>query len=185
MNCFAQYVSPCRCWRIWAIGLTLLCLSNVSSAVEPAHLLSGFDRTRIILIAENAPCVLFSVYVAASPEQRSQGLMHIKKMDEFEGMIFVYRQSVDIAMWMKNTLISLDMIFIRANRTISGVAANTVPLSTKTIYSGEPVSMVLELNAGQAARWGITSGGRIIFSDRDVKTTRSRTAARHTSTDQV
>ena len=82
--------------------------------------------------------------------------MFIEELGTYEGMVFLYRQPADIAMWMKNTLISLDMLFIRGNQRIASIAENTTPLSTDTIYSGEPVQIVLELNAGSAQRWNIS-----------------------------
>jgi uncharacterized protein len=66
-----------------------------------------------------------------------------------------------VSMWMKNTYISLDMLFIRPDGTIARIAANTEPLSTRTVSSGEPVLSVLELNAGSAARLGIRPGDRV------------------------
>ena len=80
-------------------------------------------------------------------------------------MIFLYQQPLDIAMWMKNTLISLDMVFIKSDKTIARIAENTTPLSTDTIYSGEPVQIVLELAGGTAARWGVKPGSTIIFNE--------------------
>ncbi len=68
-------------------------------------------------------------------------------------------------MWMKNTLISLDMLFIRGNQRIASIAENTTPLSTDTIYSGEPVQIVLELNAGSAQRWNISPEDWILFNE--------------------
>jgi uncharacterized membrane protein (UPF0127 family) len=79
--------------------------------------------------------------------------------------VFLYRQPADIAMWMKNTLISLDMLFIRGNQRIASIAENTTPLSTETIYSGEPVQIVLELNAGSVKRWNISPEDWILFNE--------------------
>jgi hypothetical protein len=64
-------------------------------------------------------------------------------------------------MWMKNTYVSLDMIFIRPNGTVARVAENTEPLSTRTVSSGEPVLAVLEVVAGTAKRLGIKPGDRV------------------------
>ena len=66
-----------------------------------------------------------------------------------------------VAMWMKNTYLPLDMLFIRADGTVARVAPDTEPLSTKVVPSGEPVLAVLELNAGTSARLGIHTGDRV------------------------
>ncbi|MDG2154754.1 MAG: DUF192 domain-containing protein [Gammaproteobacteria bacterium] len=145
----------------------LLCLTAFPSVqgASPLRLLSKFPATSIIVINSNGPCVLLDVWVATSPAQRSQGLMFIEELGVYEGMVFLYRQPADIAMWMKNTLISLDILFIRGNQRIASIAENTTPLSTDTIYSGEPVQIVLELNAGSTKRWNISPEDWILFNE--------------------
>ena len=136
-----------------------------SQAATPARLLAEFQQTSIVVLNDDGPCVLLDVWVAASPKERSRGLMFIEELRTYEGMIFLYQQPTDIAMWMKNTLIPLDMFFIRSDRSVARIAENTTPLSTETIYSGEPVQMVLELAGGSAARWGFKPGNIILFNE--------------------
>jgi uncharacterized membrane protein (UPF0127 family) len=76
-------------------------------------------------------------------------------------MLFDFKRVEPVAMWMQNTYIPLDMLFIRADGTIARIAENTEPLSTRTIPSGEPVLAVLELNGGTAARLGVKAGDRV------------------------
>ena len=76
-------------------------------------------------------------------------------------MLFDFKRVEPVTMWMQNTYVSLDMLFIRPDGTIARVAANTEPLSTRTIPSGEPVLAVLEVVAGTAARLGIRAGNRV------------------------
>jgi uncharacterized membrane protein (UPF0127 family) len=104
---------------------------------------------------------IFQVEVARTPDQRSQGLMYRKSMPADHGMLFDFERVEPVSMWMKNTYIPLDMLFIRPDGTIARIAANTEPLSTRTISSGEPVLSVLELNAGSAALHGIRPGDRV------------------------
>ena len=158
------YVVAARCA---AALYLLLCLAALPSAqgASPLRLLSKFPASSIIVVNSDGPCVLLDVWVATSPAQRSQGLMFIEELGTYEGMVFLYRQPADIAMWMKNTLISLDMLFIRGNQRIASIAENTTPLSTDTIYSGEPVQIVLELNAGSAQRWNISPEDWILFNE--------------------
>ena len=104
---------------------------------------------------------LFQVEVAGNNAERAQGLMYRRSMAADRGMLFDFERVEPVSMWMQNTYLSLDMLFVRPDGTIARIAANTEPLSTRTIPSGEPVLAVLELNAGTAARLGIRAGDRI------------------------
>ena len=88
--------------------------------------------------------------------------MFIEQMDDTEGMLFTYPQPAGMTMWMKNTYVTLDMLFILPDGTISSIAKKTTPLSTKRISSTEPVTMVLELNGGLTDRWQINVGNRLL-----------------------
>ncbi|HEV2557369.1 MAG TPA: DUF192 domain-containing protein [Microvirga sp.] len=103
----------------------------------------------------------FQVEVARNDQDRAQGLMYRRSMAPDRGMLFDFAKVEPVSMWMQNTYLSLDMLFIRADGTIARIAANTEPLSTRTIASGEPVLAVLELNAGTASRLGIKAGDRV------------------------
>jgi uncharacterized membrane protein (UPF0127 family) len=81
-----------------------------------------------------------------------------------EGMIFPFPQPRMASFWMRNTLIPLDMIFIRADGTIARIAAETVPHSEEGVGSGEPVAAVLEIRGGRAAELGIGEGDRVVWS---------------------
>jgi len=104
---------------------------------------------------------VFDVEMAVTQEQRSTGLMHRKELAPGRGMLFDFEGEGPIAMWMKNTYVSLDMIFIRADGRIARIAENTTPLSEQTIQSGAPVKAVLEVVAGTARRLGIAPGDRV------------------------
>ena len=103
----------------------------------------------------------FQVEVARNDADRAQGLMFRRNMAPDRGMLFDFARVQPISMWMQNTYIPLDMVFIRADGTIARVADNAEPLSTRTIPSGEPVLAVLEVPGGTAARLGIKPGDRI------------------------
>jgi len=112
---------------------------------------------------------VFDVEMAVAPEDRSKGLMFRKELPAGQGMLFDFEGEGPIAMWMKNTFISLDMIFIRADGRIARIAENTMPHSETTIPSGAPVKAVLEVVAGTAKRLGIATGDRVahrIFRNR-------------------
>lgn len=103
----------------------------------------------------------FQVEVARNDADRAQGLMFRRSMAPDRGMLFDFGRVEPVSMWMQNTYLSLDMLFIRPDGTIARIAANTEPLSTRTIPSGEPVLAVLELNAGTSAKLGIKPGDRV------------------------
>ena len=103
----------------------------------------------------------FTVEVARTPDQQGQGLMFRSTLAADEGMIFPFPQPRMASFWMRNTLIPLDMLFVRADGTIARIAANTVPHSEESISSGEPVAAVLEIRGGRAAELGIVEGDRV------------------------
>jgi uncharacterized membrane protein (UPF0127 family) len=102
----------------------------------------------------------FAAEVAATPEQQERGLMFRRELAPDHGMIFPYGPPQTVGFWMKNTLIPLDMLFIRADGTIARIATAT-PLSLDTVGSGEPVAAVLEIRGGRAAELGIRAGDRV------------------------
>jgi uncharacterized membrane protein (UPF0127 family) len=103
----------------------------------------------------------FKVEVMRNDAQRAKGLMYRRQMAADHGMLFDFERPLPVNMWMKNTYIPLDMVFIRSDGSIARIAADTEPLSTQIISSGEPVLSVLELNAGTAAKLGIRAGDRV------------------------
>lgn len=103
----------------------------------------------------------FSVEVANDPDEISFGLMERESMDADKGMLFDFSPPREPAMYMKNTLISLDMLFIASDGSIEMIARNTVPGSLRTISPGVPVRAVLELNGGLAAELGIKPGDTV------------------------
>lgn len=103
----------------------------------------------------------FQVEIADTPDQRAQGLMFRRQMAADAGMLFLFGGSEVRAMWMKNTIIPLDMLFIDDKGKIVRIAERTVPYSTRAITSGGPVAAVLELNAGTTSRLAIKPGDRV------------------------
>jgi hypothetical protein len=104
----------------------------------------------------------FVVELAVTPEQRSRGLMFRRELPDRRGMLFDFGPGeTDVSMWMRNTYIPLDMVFIRADGTIRHIAADTVPFSETIIPSTGPVKGVLEVIAGTCRRLGIVPGDRV------------------------
>jgi uncharacterized membrane protein (UPF0127 family) len=104
---------------------------------------------------------VFSVEMATTEEEKSTGLMYRKELPDGKGMLFDFSPEQQISMWMKNTFIPLDMIFIRADGRILRIAENTEPQSTRIISSGGLAKGVLEVIAGTAQKYGIAPGDRV------------------------
>jgi len=152
----AKLVGPV-CLLIISAGLFI-----ESKGAEPAHLLRDFGQMGVLIETSNGPCVFIDAYVANNRAAKAQGLMYVESPGQFEGMLFIHSRPAKNSMWIKNTLIPLDMLFVRDDQTIAKIVTDTVPLSTDTIVSREPVTTVLELNAGSAERWGIQVGDRVL-----------------------
>lgn len=105
---------------------------------------------------------IFQVEVMRTMDERARGLMFRRYLPADRGMLFDFAVEAQVAMWMKDTFIPLDMLFIRKDGTISQIAENTEPHSTRTISSTDPVYSVLEINGGMAAKLGIKAGDKVI-----------------------
>jgi len=99
----------------------------------------------------------FTVEVAATPEQQERGLMFRPTLAPDRGMIFPYDPPQDVAFWMKNTLIPLDIVFIRADGTIARIT-HAISMDLTPLPSGEPIAAVLEIRGGRATELGIGEG---------------------------
>jgi len=106
----------------------------------------------------------YNIELAITDKQRRRGLMFRKAMARDYGMLFDFDRTQNVAMWMKNTFLPLDMIFMRADGTIAHIVENTTPHSLSIISSRFPVRYVLELNAGEASRTGMRPGQVMNYS---------------------
>jgi len=163
-----------------AVGLIAsLFLASCASIDAPQAMLP----TEMISIDTSAGAHALQVEIAADRESQARGLMYRRQMEPNAGMLFDLHQSAPISFWMKNTYLPLDMVFIRADGTVSSVEPNAIPLSTASIPSQEPVRAVLELNGGRARQLGIKPGDHVhsaIFNNQAAAAARpgSLTAAR-------
>lgn len=105
----------------------------------------------------------FVVEVAESGAQQAKGLMFRTELAPDKGMIFPFAEDRVASFWMKNTVIPLDIIFLRRDGTIESIAANTVPYSLASVRSNEPVATVLEIAAGRAAELGVEAGDTVTW----------------------
>ena len=130
----------------------------VTLYVNPAAQAASFQPLEI---ATKSGVQVFSVEMATTEEEKQIGLMHRKELPDGKGMLFDFSPEQQISMWMKNTYISLDMIFIRADGRILRIAENTTPESEAIIPAGGLVRGVLEVIAGTAKKYGIAPGDRV------------------------
>jgi uncharacterized protein len=129
--------------------------------LAPAHGLAGGKGT-IVFKTETGEHS-FDIEVMTTNGERAKGLMFRRAMPEKSGMLFLYDRPQPAAMWMKNTFIPLDMVFIAAGGAVHRIEANTEPFSTAVISSEGDIIAVLELNAGEAARIGLKRGDQAIY----------------------
>jgi uncharacterized membrane protein (UPF0127 family) len=150
-----------------ATGLGRLAAALALVALFAAPLAAA-DQNTLEIVTRNGVHV-FTVEIAANDADRQKGLMFRKELPEGRGMLFDFQRDQDVSMWMRNTLIPLDMLFINADGRIRRIAENTEPLSERTIPSGGPVRGVLEVIGGTTRKLGIAPGDRVahpIFSGR-------------------
>ncbi|PZN31886.1 MAG: DUF192 domain-containing protein [Proteobacteria bacterium] len=143
------------------LTLALAMLAGAAAASE-ADLDRRFPRSTLQIATPDARLHTFRVWVADSDARRIRGLMYVKELAEDAGMLFLYDEPQRISMWMKNTFIPLDMVFVRSDGRVDSVAENTRPHSLDSIPSQGEVVAVIELNAGTAARLGIRPGARVL-----------------------
>lgn len=133
--------------------------SSASSQQAAQETLLPLENLRV---ETKAGSFTFVVEVADTEGERATGLMFREQMAANHGMLFDFGKLEPIAMWMRNTPLPLDMIFIQPDGTVLRIAKDTVPFSTDIITSGGPVSHVLEVNAGIANQIGLEAGDKVI-----------------------
>ncbi len=147
-------------WAL-ALGLISICATAWLAAPLSAQQELPLEELAIETVAGKR---LFRVEVARNQSQRAVGLMWRRQMDPDRGMLFDFDSVRQVTMWMQNTPLSLDMLFIAEDGRVASIAAHTTPFSTERITSGVPVGAVLELLAGSAERLGIAPGDRVRHS---------------------
>jgi uncharacterized membrane protein (UPF0127 family) len=155
-----------RALATFALVLTLACCTTQKAApLADAGSQAGApaaDRIPVAIDVDGKQ-VVFQSEVADEPAERQRGLMFREHMADDQGMIFLFSEEEQQSFWMKNTLIPLDMIFIRADRTILGVVEDATPQTTTPRAVPGASQFVLEINGGVARRLGIRAGQRVSF----------------------
>ncbi|MGR9089829.1 MAG: DUF192 domain-containing protein [Gammaproteobacteria bacterium] len=146
---------PVRSLRCVLVGLSLVLSSDVNA-----------EARDFFVLRNDGVAVLFSIEIADTVAERTHGLMHRETLQARSGMLFDFARETAVRMWMKNTLIPLDMVFAGENGRIRYIASDTVPYSEALIEAPEPARYVLEINGGEARRLGIAPGDRLLLPPR-------------------
>jgi uncharacterized protein len=149
-----------RPMRFCLAGIALLFAFQVALLLAGQAPLAAAD-VQTLEIASKTGVHPFAVELAVTDDERARGLMFRKEVPEGHGMLFDFKRDQEVEMWMENTYVSLDMIFIGADGRILRIAENAQPLSRQIISSGAPVRGVLEVVAGTARKLGIAAGDRV------------------------
>jgi uncharacterized membrane protein (UPF0127 family) len=150
------------------LAVLLLTAACSPQATEPQTgtvpgLDKSFEFSSLTVINDAGERLEFNVYLATSAEQQRRGLMFVRDMPDDTGMLFIYEGEQTRSMWMKNTYIPLDMVFARADGTVTNVIADTTPHTLHSNASSAPARYVLELNAGTARRLDIGTRSRLLW----------------------
>ncbi len=140
-----------------AVAAVLLLLAALLRSAGPALALPQSE----LLVETASSQFRFEVEIADDPSERAQGLMFRETLADNAGMLFLYPKPQEVEFWMKNTPLSLDIVFVRQDGTIARIAERTTPFSEATIPSGEAVIAVLEVKGGLMRELGIAAGDRL------------------------
>jgi uncharacterized membrane protein (UPF0127 family) len=154
------------------VGLGLLIVAGGCAGAEPEAAdpaaksvdAVDFGPPQPLQILHGDTVIKMTVELADDPVERAQGLMFRTEMAESHGMLFDFESKRIVRMWMKNTLIPLDMIFLDEDGKVVSIARNARPRSLRTISSGVPVVSVLEINGGLARKWNLKRGDKVVHS---------------------
>ncbi len=146
-----------------AFLLVFLCVLTVAPAwAQPEK--PALETAGAVITLASGKTVSFTVEIAATPDVQRKGLMFRRTLPDKHGMLFVFPQERMVHFWMKNTFVSLDMLFMDAKGRIVNIAADTKPLSERMIPSGTAVKSVLEVAGGSARKYGIAPGDQFALT---------------------
>lgn len=150
----------------FVLGTLMMLLSANAALPEAApEPLTAFPQSLLAIKSATGKVVNFKIWTADTEQREQQGLMFIRDMDEHAGMLFMFPQNQPVTMWMKNTYISLDLLFLNARGKIDYIAAGATPLSETIIGPPTPEYAVLELKGGACERLGIKVGDIVLHKN--------------------
>jgi uncharacterized membrane protein (UPF0127 family) len=149
--------------RWWLLLATAMALSSTGVVAQsgPIEDLAAFPRGMLEITDGKKVKHTFDVWLADNPGRQQQGLMFVRALPDMRGMLFVHESPKPISMWMKNTYIPLDMVFIDAHGSIQQIVEQATPHSLDIIRSNEPALAVLEIAGGEARRLGLHTGQHV------------------------
>jgi uncharacterized membrane protein (UPF0127 family) len=153
---------PRRVTVALAAALSLAASLAAHAQVGPIEDLAAFPRGKLEIADGKKVKHTFEVWLADNSRRQAQGLMFVRSLPDLRGMLFVHESPKPITMWMKNTYIPLDMVFIDARGRIQEIVAQTTPHSLEIVRSKEPALAVLEIAGGEAKRLGLHPGQRVV-----------------------
>ena len=130
-----------------------------TAAPEP---LSAFPQSLLSIQTGTGKIVNFKIWLADTQRRKEQGMMFIRAMDEHTGMLFMFPENTRVSMWMKNTYVLLDLLFLNAHGKIDYIAERATPESTTIIGPPTPEFAVLELKGGACDKFGIKIGDTVL-----------------------
>jgi uncharacterized membrane protein (UPF0127 family) len=142
--------------------MAVLAALAVSPAAARAQSMVAFPQSRAEIVTAAGAHHKLAIEVATTPDQLTQGLMYRRSLAADAGMLFDFGAAKPVSMWMRNTLIPLDMLFLAADGRVVGIHQRAVPGSLEVISAPEPVRGVLEVNGGTAQRLGLAVGDRVV-----------------------
>jgi hypothetical protein len=152
--------------RTWFAAAFLIAAANVAvpqgAAPQP---LSSFPQSLLAIRTGSGKVVNFKIWAADTPKREEQGMMFIREMDEHTGMLFMFPENRPVTMWMKNTYVSLDLLFLNARGKIDYIAARATPRSEALIGPSAPEYAVLELKGGACDSFGIKVGDTVLHQN--------------------
>jgi uncharacterized membrane protein (UPF0127 family) len=143
------------------VVLALLPVVAMAQSSEPTKPQPELPKEKLVITTKDGAKHVFNVEMAIDPMQQITGLMFRTSVPADGGMLFDWGTPRDSQMWMKNTLVPLDMVFVNQDGTIRSIAENTVPESLAVIDSRGPVRATVELQAGITAKLGIVAGDKV------------------------
>lgn len=143
-------------WLVSALIIPAAAAAAEPVAAEPA-------RRELTLVTQAGKRFTLQVEIADTDAEKRQGLMFRDKLEEKHGMLFLYQPAREVGIWMKNTLLPLDVIFIDVTGRIIKIDPDAVPLSEESLRSTRPVRAVLEINGGMTGFLGIAVGDRVVY----------------------
>lgn len=148
-----------------AVVVLLSALLSVLIGLSGAPVQADPSRYPVSIITADGTEFIYQLELAATPEDRSKGLMFRTELPQTGGMLFVWPDEKQRSFWMKNTPLSLDILFFSAEKKLATAHLSTTPFSEEYLASGGPVSYVVELNAGQAQANGLHTGSVLRLPD--------------------